>query len=160
VRRRGGITRRHRAIPLGGRLPEFPHLPLDAGPPALLHSFALGGRSRIPSPRGLAPYPSIPQTRRCAPRSAARCREDRDDWLSPPVVAGLQTRAFDLSFCQPDVPHAALRVGFLSTSSSRINKAARATRVASMKQSDVTRRRGADNKRWGAQLCFGKLRGS
>src|SRR5260370_16285466 len=103
-RSRGGITRRHGAIPRGGRLPEFPYLSFDAGPPALLHSFALDERSRIPNPRGIAPYRSLPRARRCAPRSAARCREDRDDWLSPPVVAGLQTRAFDLSFSHPHVP--------------------------------------------------------
>src|SRR5712664_1459033 len=128
--RRGGLTRGDRAIAAGGRLPQFPHLPLDARPPALLHSFALGGRSRIPSPRRIAAHRAIPQTPGSAARSAPRRHQDRDDWLSanPPVVArppsgpfafvvarlpsggfafvvaGLQTRAFNLFVLAAECP--------------------------------------------------------
>src|SRR5882762_2813072 len=93
----GGTARSDRANAGGGGLPEFSHVPIDAGPSALLHSFAVGRRSGIPRAR------SMPHTVRFLKRmdalleSAARCYAVRDDWLSPtPVVAGLQTRAFNL----------------------------------------------------------------
>jgi len=46
-----------------------------------IHSRWVDG-SRIPSPRGIAAYGAIPRTCGCAARSAARCREDGDDWVN------------------------------------------------------------------------------
>src|SRR5436853_7265066 len=77
--RGGGFARSDGAFAGGGRLPEFSRLPIDAGPAALFHSFPVGGRRRIPEARGIAAYRAIPRTHGCAPRSAARCDQGRDD---------------------------------------------------------------------------------
>src|SRR5438477_2012326 len=102
--RGGGFARSDGAFAGGGRLPEFSRLPIDAGPAALFHSFPVGGRRRIPEARGIAAYRAIPRTHGCAPRSAARCDQDRDDRMKRRWRTAIQSRALSNSIKAGAVP--------------------------------------------------------
>src|SRR5713101_5255229 len=95
--RRHRARYRHRAPHVPRRSPPLrlcaPQAPLvrishNSRSTALLHSFALGGRSGIPGARGIAAHRALSPTRGCPARPVPRRHAAPAPWMSAPVVAG------------------------------------------------------------------------